>query len=192
MRPRVKIPGQDGVADTLITFVSSETEGNVHIFLTDTLEMEIVETIAMNFSRRVQQPVNVFHDSWREKYRLCPLLPGAQADNITYGSLCFECDMSEPNAVDTNSKDGEGKKGHIPRPRNKWILYRQYQAAIIRQDLGKITASEMSTMISNMWRQESEAEKAVWQQKAEEEDRLHKEKYPDYKYTTKKSPSKES
>lgn len=45
-------------------------------------------------------------------------------------------------------------------------------------------------MIANMWRQESKAEKAVWKQKAEEEDRLHKEKYPDYKYTTRKSPSK--
>ncbi|KAF4512727.1 hypothetical protein G6O67_000072 [Ophiocordyceps sinensis] len=179
------MPVQNGVEDTLVTFVASETEGNVHVFLSDTLEMGLVETIAMNFSRRVQQPVKVFHDNWREKYRLCPLLPGVQANNITYGSLCFECDldMSEPNVPET-------KMARIPRPRNKWILYRQYQAAIIRQDLGKITASEMSTMIANMWRQESKAEKAVWKQKAEEEDRLHKEKYPDYKYTTRKSPSK--
>lgn len=44
--------------------------------------------------------------------------------------------MSEPNVPET-------KMARIPRPRNKWILYRQYQAAIIRQDLGKITASEM-------------------------------------------------
>ncbi|KAM4064852.1 HMG (high mobility group) box domain-containing protein [Hirsutella rhossiliensis] len=155
------------------------------------MEMGLVETIANNFSRRVQQPVKVFHDDWREKYRLCPLPLGVQANDITYGSLCFECDSSEP-LPEMNSKDDvvDGKTGHIPRPRNKWILYRQYHAAIIKKEIGLITASEISTMISNMWRQASEAEKAIWQQKAEEEDRLHKEKYPDYKYTTKKSPSK--
>lgn len=49
MRPRVKMPVQNGVEDTLVTFVASETEGNVHVFLSDTLEMGLVETIAMNF-----------------------------------------------------------------------------------------------------------------------------------------------
>lgn len=43
------MPVQNGVEDTLVTFVASETEGNVHVFLSDTLEMGLVETIAMNF-----------------------------------------------------------------------------------------------------------------------------------------------
>lgn len=41
-----------------------------------------------------------------------------------------------------------------------------------------------------MWKEEPAANKAFWQEMAQEEDRIHKEKYPDYKYTTKKSPVK--
>lgn len=39
----------------------------------------------------------------------------------------------------------DGKTGHIPRLRNKWILYRQHHSALIKQKIDKITASEICT-----------------------------------------------
>lgn len=49
MRPRVQVPGPYGDVDTPVTFVTSEIQGNVHVFLPDTYEMVIVEAIAQNF-----------------------------------------------------------------------------------------------------------------------------------------------
>lgn len=43
-----------------------------------------------------------------------------------------------------------------------------------------------ATLISSLWKKEPEEEKLIWQERAQEEDRLHKQKYPGYKYTTKK------
>lgn len=36
-------------SQTLVTFVTSETQGNVHVFLSDTIDIGLVETIANNF-----------------------------------------------------------------------------------------------------------------------------------------------
>lgn len=47
-----------------------------------------------------------------------------------------------------------------------------------------------ATLISTLWKNESEEEKTFWQKMAQEEDRMHKEKYPGYKYTTKKNVEK--
>ncbi|PHH90959.1 hypothetical protein CDD83_2087 [Cordyceps sp. RAO-2017] len=194
MRPRQERVPENGAADTLMTFVTSETQGTVHVFVPDIFDRSVVEGIAQNFSRRVQQPVKVFHDEWRQKYRLCPLPSGVKADILTYGTFYYECDLSEPKPAASPSKDetSGGKTAHIPRPRNSWILYRQYKAAQIQQQYPGITASELSTMISRSWKAASKEQKKFWQQKAREEDRLHKEKYPDYKYTTKKSTAKKA
>ena len=37
-----------------------------------------------------------------------------------------------------------------------------------------------------MWRDATPDTKAIWQEKAQEEDRLHKEKYPNYQYKARK------
>nr|BAE93600.1 MAT1-1-3 [Tolypocladium inflatum] len=192
MRPRVQVPGPYGDVDTPVTFVTSEIQGNVHVFLPDTYEMVIVEAIAQNFSRRVQQPVKVFHDDWRQKYRLCPLPPGAQAITSTYGPCRFECDMSEPKVAETQATPAasDNSRAHIPRPRNCWILYRQHKSEEYKEKFDNISASELSSAISRDWKAEPDSEKEIWRQKAQEEDRLHKEKYPGYKYTTKKSQGK--
>lgn len=48
MRPRIHI--QDGaMLDTPVTFVTSEIQGNVHIFIPETFHRNLVEVIASNF-----------------------------------------------------------------------------------------------------------------------------------------------
>ncbi|RDA91449.1 hypothetical protein CP533_6273 [Ophiocordyceps camponoti-saundersi (nom. inval.)] len=173
MRPRHAVV-DDSVREPLVTFVTSEEEGNIHVLVNDVAPMELVETIARNFSRRIHQPVKVFHDRHLEKYRVCPMPPGARGNFVAYGEVCFECDIPVNVA-------------RIPRPRNSWILYRQHQSAVMKERYPGITASEISTASSRMWRREPKHVKAYWKKQAQEEDRLHKEKYPNYKYTTKKS-----
>ncbi|KAG6004703.1 hypothetical protein E4U21_000858 [Claviceps maximensis] len=191
MRPRTQI--QDGLAmDSPVTFVTSEVQGNVHVFVPETFHRSLVEMIANNFSRSVQQPVSVFHDSYRQKFRVCPLPFGAVVDTTSYGTLFFSCDVSnvKDSPAETSVVEPEDSVSHIPRPRNSWILYRQYKSRELRKDHSGITASELSTMISCLWKNETDEEKAFWQRMAQEEDRLHKEKYPGYKYTTKKNAEK--
>ncbi|KJZ79324.1 hypothetical protein HIM_01475 [Hirsutella minnesotensis 3608] len=191
MRPRAQKDGEEPL-ESPMTFVIGENHGDVHIFLPKSLDLKLVELIAQNFSRRVQQPVKVFLDDRRNNYRLCPFEIGVEANISTYGSFCFECDSSIPNEAQITSQTNLPPRSmtHIPRPRNSWILFRQQVAKRLRLQHPGITASELSTMISRMWKQLPKAEKAVWQQKAKEEDRLHKEKYPGYKYTTKRTPKK--
>lgn len=114
-------------------------------------------------------------------------------------------DSSGPKELKTQAKaaEPEDSSSHIPRPRNSWILYRQFKSRELRKDHPGITASELctclllqsiehvltllATLISNLWKNESDDEKAFWQRMAQEEDRMHKEKYPGYKYTTKRN-----
>ncbi|EFZ01123.2 MATA HMG-box domain protein [Metarhizium robertsii] len=175
--------------DTPVTFVTSEIQGNVHIFIPETFHRNLVEVIASNFSRRVQQSVSVFHDAYRQKFRICPLPPGSAVNPTNYGILLFTCDSSGPKELKAQAKtaEPEDSSSHIPRPRNSWILYRQFKSRELRKDHPGITASELSTLISNLWKNESDGEKAFWQKMAQEEDRMHKEKYPGYKYTTKRN-----
>ncbi|KAG5946831.1 hypothetical protein E4U53_006513 [Claviceps sorghi] len=191
MRPRTQI--NDGISmDAPVTFVTSEVQGNVHVFVPETFHRSLVEVIANNFSRLVQQPVSVFHDSYRQKFRICPLPLGAVADTTSYGTPFFSCDLSTPkdSPAESSVVEAEDTVSHIPRPRNSWILYRQFKSRELRKDHSGITASELSTMISSLWKNETDEEKAFWQKMAQEEDRLHKEKYPGYKYTTKKNAEK--
>nr|QDH06185.1 mating type A-1-3 HMG1/2 [Epichloe sp.]QDH06189.1 mating type A-1-3 HMG1/2 [Epichloe sp.]QDH06203.1 mating type A-1-3 HMG1/2 [Epichloe coenophiala]QDH06209.1 mating type A-1-3 HMG1/2 [Epichloe coenophiala]QDH83280.1 mating type A-1-3 HMG1/2 [Epichloe sp.] len=191
MRPRTQI--YDGSSmDAPVTFVTSEVQGNVHVFVPETFHGNLVEVLAKNFSRLVQQPVSVFHDTYRQKFRICPLPFGAMVDTTKYGTPFFSCDLSDPKDVpaDTSVVESEDTSSHIPRPRNSWILYRQFKSRELRKDHSGITASELSTMISSLWKNETDEEKAFWQKMAQEEDRLHKEKYPGYKYTTKKNAEK--
>nr|AKE48501.1 MAT1-1-3 [Ustilaginoidea virens]AKE48505.1 MAT1-1-3 [Ustilaginoidea virens] len=192
MRPRVEI--QDGPEmDCPVTYITSEVQGNVHVFIPETFHRSLVELVASNFSRRIQQPVSVFHDAYRQKFRICPLPSGSAVDTTSYGSLFLTCDYSEEikeTSADTIVVEPEDNRGHIPRPRNSWILYRQFKSRELRKDHPGITASELSTLISSLWKDETEEEKAFWKKMAQEEDRIHKEKYPGYKYTTRKNVDK--
>ncbi|KAF9698174.1 hypothetical protein EKO04_003671 [Ascochyta lentis] len=70
----------------------------------------------------------------------------------------------------------------IPRPRNAFILYRQHhQQAIIRRNPG-LNNPDISKIIGEQWKAESDEQKKVWQDLAQEEKARHHEQYPDYRY----------
>ncbi|USP80924.1 hormone-sensitive lipase [Curvularia clavata] len=70
----------------------------------------------------------------------------------------------------------------IPRPRNAFILYRQHhQHAIIARNPG-LNNPDISKIIGEQWQAESEEQKKVWQDLAQEEKARHHEQYPEYRY----------
>ncbi|KAK2589559.1 slightly ste11-like protein [Conoideocrella luteorostrata] len=182
MKPRTQI--QDGeVLDSPVTFVISEAQGDVHIFIPETYHGKMALEIAGNFSRLIQQPVSIFHDVHRQKLRICPIPPEATVDTTSYGALIFRCDStaSRDSSVEKNTAEAQDSPPRIPRPRNSWILYRQSKSQELRKGHVGITASELSTVIASLWKHEPREVKAFWQNMALEEDRLHKRKYPNYK-----------
>ncbi|KAL2150016.1 hypothetical protein VTH82DRAFT_7692 [Thermothelomyces myriococcoides] len=69
-------------------------------------------------------------------------------------------------------------KLRIRRPRNQFIIYRQWMSARIHASNPGLTAA----CISKTWRLEKPEVKAHFKALADEEDRIHKEKYPGYRY----------
>ncbi|ORY06240.1 hypothetical protein BCR34DRAFT_590673 [Clohesyomyces aquaticus] len=70
----------------------------------------------------------------------------------------------------------------IPRPRNAFILYRQYhQSAIVARNPG-LANPEVSKIIGEQWKAEDDESKKYWQVLAQEEKDRHHERYPDYRY----------
>ncbi|KAH0497178.1 hypothetical protein TgHK011_004507 [Trichoderma gracile] len=189
MQPRYL---NDQVMDTLpdipMTFVRCETQKNLHVFIPEAFDLDLVTTVAENFSRKVQQPVRVFHDEALQKFRLCPVPEGGTVNTSDYGVFYFLCDKSDPKPSVSEKKEREANR--VPRPRNSWILYRQYYSAEFTKTYPGITASELSTLISTKWKAEPPHEKRFWNDLAEQEKRNHREKYPDYKYRVKKPQAK--
>ncbi|TNY21715.1 high mobility group box domain-containing protein, partial [Rhodotorula diobovata] len=73
---------------------------------------------------------------------------------------------------------------HVPRPRNAFILFRSHAvtAELIPRSMG---ITNISQVIGSVWRGLSPVERKKWEDLAEEEKRLHKERYPDYVFRPK-------
>ncbi len=88
----------------------------------------------------------------------------------------------------------------IPRPPNKWILYRREKAAELRGHFPDIVETQIcmcplhirslgvahkvtASMVSQMWAVEPNEIHERYADLADHEEMLHKQKYPDYKYT---------
>ncbi|KAL6836225.1 MAT1-1-3 [Trichoderma sp. SZMC 28015] len=189
MQPRyITDQVENTLPDVPMTFVRCESQGDVHVFIPEAFDLDLVTTVAENFSRKVQQPVRVFHDEILQKFRLCPIPEGSTVDTSSYGVFHFLCDKSEPKLNLPSNDQHEAKR--IPRPRNSWILYRQFFSAEFTKCYPGITASELSTLISAKWKSEPPHEKKFWNDLAEQEKRNHKQKYPDYKYRVRKPQAK--
>ncbi|OAG05303.1 uncharacterized protein CC84DRAFT_1094566 [Paraphaeosphaeria sporulosa] len=70
----------------------------------------------------------------------------------------------------------------IPRPRNAFILYRQHHQHAIAAANPGLPNPDISKIIGEQWKAESDAVKKVWQDLAQEEKDRHHEQYPDYRY----------
>ncbi|KAF7293267.1 HMG box domain-containing protein [Mycena chlorophos] len=78
--------------------------------------------------------------------------------------------------------------GHIPRPRNAFILFRsdnarKQQLSSALTNVGWEKQKDLSRSVGRLWRAMSYAERAEWYAMAEEEKERHAAQYPGYKYT---------
>ncbi|KAJ3565921.1 hypothetical protein NP233_g7335 [Leucocoprinus birnbaumii] len=74
------------------------------------------------------------------------------------------------------------KPGHIPRPRNAFILFR---SDFVQQRVPEDLISDhrdLSRLAGCMWRKMSDAQKRPWYEKAELEKRYHSEVFPQYRF----------
>nr|AST15017.1 mat1-1-3 [Trichoderma spinulosum]AST15026.1 mat1-1-3 [Trichoderma spinulosum] len=185
MQPRYVNDEVEGtLPDVSMTFVRCEEQKNVHVFIPEAFDLDLVTTIAENFSRKVQQPVRVFHDEVLQKFRLCPIPEGSTVNTSSYGVFYFLCDKTEPRSEISGNDECETNR--ISRPRNSWILYRQFFAGEFARCYPGITASELSTLISTKWKSELPHEKKFWHDLAEQEKLNHRQRHPDYKYRIRK------
>jgi hypothetical protein len=94
-------------------------------------------------------------------------------------------------ADDKPAIERRSTKGHIPRQRNAFILFRSHLITTIIKPLllsdqpGLHTQGATSVLSASVWRGMSNEQRKLWYQKAYEEKELHKKLYPDYKYTPK-------
>ncbi|KAK4167420.1 hypothetical protein QBC43DRAFT_297731 [Cladorrhinum sp. PSN259] len=70
----------------------------------------------------------------------------------------------------------------VPRPRNAFILYRQHHQATVVQENPGLANPDISKIIGERWRDESEEVKNTWKQLAEEEKLRHQVQFPGYRY----------
>lgn len=115
------------------------------------------------------------------------------ANKYSHLNLGVELAGSESGKVKT-TKRGRGKS-HTPRPSNSFILYRKSKHALIMSSYHApkpLNNNFISKMVAKWWKEETPENKLFWSRNAEEEKRIHSEKYPDYKYRPKKSMGKNS
>ncbi|ODQ79817.1 hypothetical protein BABINDRAFT_20278, partial [Babjeviella inositovora NRRL Y-12698] len=72
------------------------------------------------------------------------------------------------------------------RPRNSFILFRQKNHQAVLDDGVITTNPEVSRELGRRWRNLPPDEKEHWNRLADEEKRLHAEKYPGYRYVPRK------
>ncbi|KAJ7485177.1 hypothetical protein B0H11DRAFT_1152912 [Mycena galericulata] len=85
--------------------------------------------------------------------------------------------------------------GHIPRPRNAFILFRCDYGRQNQRKLQDHDQNEVSRMVGNIWRNMTEDQKAPWLVLAEAEKKKHAALHPGYKYiprNRKSKPTKET
>ncbi|KAK0663966.1 sporulation minus regulator 2 [Cercophora samala] len=78
-------------------------------------------------------------------------------------------------------------KEHIRRPRNQFIIYRQWMSARLHEENPGLTAGAISSIVSKTWKTEAPDVKAHFKALAVEEDRKHKLNYPGYRYQARRT-----
>ncbi|KAF8665087.1 hypothetical protein AX16_000555 [Volvariella volvacea WC 439] len=72
--------------------------------------------------------------------------------------------------------------GHIPRPRNPFIIFRTEEMTKISRSI-EHDHRHISRIIAHMWNKLPESDKQYWRRRADMEKLEHERKYPDYRFT---------
>lgn len=103
-----------------------------------------------------------------------------------------------PDMIRSRRTNPGHMNGHIPRPRNSWIIYRGDKTRELRDKDPSLTASDICSsacihpprplltsvarITSRLWAEEFPHIKTRYQQMAQDEANNHMAKYPDYRY----------
>ncbi|ORY01379.1 hypothetical protein K493DRAFT_209710, partial [Basidiobolus meristosporus CBS 931.73] len=90
-----------------------------------------------------------------------------------------------PSASEFHLPESRSTK-RIPRPNNSFMTYRKEKQKAILDAHPGINNKEVSKIVGEMWRNESEAVKEYYRKKAEQGKKEHALRYPGYKYTPRK------
>nr|GAT48971.1 predicted protein [Mycena chlorophos] len=118
------------------------------------------------------------------------LYPTAAASSSASASDASSVGGSSPIEIDAAIPPPSTKKhaaGHIPRPRNAFILFRsdyarKQQLSSALTNVERENQNDLSRSVGRVWRAMSDAERAPWHVMAEEEKKRHAAQYPGYKY----------
>ncbi|EAU89391.2 hypothetical protein CC1G_07617 [Coprinopsis cinerea okayama7 len=101
-----------------------------------------------------------------------------------------------PTRTRSNSHSRRTKPGHIPRPKNAFILYRSWfyknRPPPQTQDGKKLNQNELSKQVAVSWNAMSEEDQEPFKKMYLEELARHKEMYPDYTYEPSNKSSRKS
>ncbi|KAJ3413400.1 hypothetical protein HDV05_008111 [Chytridiales sp. JEL 0842] len=139
------------------------------------------------------------HNSFTDKQNLAPIITqnlplyhspnpqNAQQQPPSTPPLKKKRTKSTPNATITKSTPPStvSKDGHIKRPRNAFIIFRNhYQPTLIKSiNNSHLSSKDFSDNIGRIWKSLSKEEREPYEEMARQEREAHKRMYPDFQYT---------
>ncbi|OCK83138.1 hypothetical protein K432DRAFT_291655, partial [Lepidopterella palustris CBS 459.81] len=154
---------------------------------------EGIRTLVDRYRQYIGQPVEAYFIGQIGQYRLAPSSsnnspPPPSGQNNTP----IPPDPPEPPArIAEPSNRPRGKKATIPRPRNCFILYREYWNAFFKTEFPDETNIQRSKRIAAQWHAEPANVIDEWKGRALHEKIQHALAHPDYKYAPRKPSEKQ-
>ncbi|KAK3326045.1 hypothetical protein B0H66DRAFT_616871 [Apodospora peruviana] len=126
---------------------------------------QVAQRAAHNYMELYGGQTSVLMDSNRQNYFI-----------ISRESAEFSDDDSDPNMENEDDDD------HVPRPRNAFVLYRQWMTTKLMHGNPGLTASSVSQIVGSLWLAEGPKVKRHFQFLSRQEEGLHRLLYPEYRY----------
>src|SRR6266498_3110002 len=117
-----------------------------------------------------------------------PFMSTSISNEIIFNNITVSCgevkdhendknDTSHP-IIDESSQQKKEKKP--PRPPNAFILYRQAKQPIITRERGNISNNDISKLLAELWRNETDEVRLYWRKVADRKKMEHMQLYPGY------------
>nr|AGH03201.1 mating type protein [Leptographium longiclavatum]AGH03205.1 mating type protein [Leptographium longiclavatum]AGH03209.1 mating type protein [Leptographium longiclavatum] len=160
-----------------VSFVVDDDSNNFSVSIPEELiTISQLRAVACGVFHMADDDCCILYDAQAKTYRLVPVSDSKFVDLKRFRVMGYA----------RASDDGTtpAPEPRIPRPPNAWIIYRSHKSKEIRKKVPHVTAGYISTLVSQMWKQESCAIRLLYNDKAIEAQKVHKAMYPNYKYNS--------
>lgn len=133
-----------------------------------------------------------FDDQYGISYPQHATLQDAYASSIMDSSFMMSSPGASTSTAPKKSHARRRPEGHIPRPRNAFIIFRSEFYSALKSTTStekKVYQQDMSVEVGKAWKTLSEEQKAPYYALQEQEKAQHMIKYPGYVCRPRKSPS---